>query len=541
MFRFRGSILKTKYTYISLLLAVFSGVLLAVSAIPSKAWFLNFVALVPLLFAAQYASKAKRPFWSFMGFVAVTMSVFYLWVGFWILQTANLGFILGILIILPFLLLISPHILLLKKNKKIAPLYLIVAWLSVEYIQNFYELGSPFFNLGHSLGAAPKLIQWYEYTGAAGGTLWILLVNVFLYNMINALIQKTGKWKKHLVFAGSSILLPVFLSLAIYYTYEEKCNSVEVLVVHPSTDNSDVKYRKNIYELMDIYLDIALPHITENTDYVVLPETAITNTGWVEDYNRNLVFQHWFERTAQFPNLKLITGAIAYESIPNVEKIKHYEKIPGIRYSENYKTWYYTYNAALQLEQNRPVQIRVKDGLVPFQEYAPYPIILPKLSPAGIDFQFSSREKNQHVFTSGNGRKTAALICYETVYSNLFAKAARQGAEAFFVLLNEGWYEAPKVPRQFLQLSVIRAIENRRSVAHSSNMGISAVISQRGELIAKTESKEVTSLKNDIILNKRRTASALLKNHIELIALIISITLILTNLRIVITDFIRRS
>jgi apolipoprotein N-acyltransferase len=509
----------TKTTFQLILLSLLSGVLLAISAIPSKVWFLNFVALVPLLFAAQLALRRKKSFWAFSGCVLLAMSVFYLWVGFWVLKTANLGFLLGILIILPFLLLLSPYALMLKKSIRVAPLYFITAWLSAEYIQNFFELGSPFFNLGHSLGAAPKLIQWYEYTGAAGGTLWILFVNILLYKLIKTFIEKTGKWKKPTIYVLSALLLPMVLSLAIYFTYEEKGNNVEVLVVHPSTDNSDVKYRKNIYELMDIYLDIALPHITGNTDYVVLPETAITNTGWVEDYNRNLVFQHWFERTAQFPNLKLITGAIAYEAIPDVEKIKHYEKIPGIRYSENYKTWYYTYNAALQLEQNSPVQIRVKDKLVPFQEYAPYPTVLPRLSPVGIDFQFSSREKNRQVFTSDNRRKTAALICYEVVYGNLFARAARQGAEAFFVLLNEGWYEDPKVPRQFLQLSVIRAIENRRSIAHSSNMGISAVINQKGDVVGQIESKKAGLIVKNLILNKQCIIASCLENYIGALSL----------------------
>lgn len=508
-------------------LAGSTGLLLAVSAIPSKVWFLNFVALVPLLFAAQDLIKHKKSFWPFVGCILVSMSVFYLSVGFWILKTANLGFLLGILIIVPFLLLLSPYILLLKNNKKIAPLFFIAAWLTAEYIQGFFELGSPFFNLGHSLGAAPTLIQWYEYTGAAGGTLWILLVNVLLYTLINSLIFKTGKWKTHAIVTLSTLFLPVLISLTIFYTYEEKGNTAEVLVVHPSTDNRDVKYRKNIYELMDIYLDIALPHITENTEYVVLPETAITNTGWVEDYNRNLVFQHWFEHTAQFPTLKLISGAIAYESIPNVKKIKHYEKIPGIRFSENYKTWYYTYNAALQLEQNQAAQLRVKDRLVPFQEYAPYPTILPKLSPVGIDFQFSPREKNRQVFTSGNGLKTAALICYEVVYGNLFARVAREGAEAFFVLLNEGWYDNLKVSRQFLQLSVIRAIENRRCIAHASNQGISAFINQRGDVVAHNESKFPSYLKLEILMNKKHTFITNTDNYIEFIVIIVSFLLIL--------------
>ena len=125
------------------------------------------------------------------------------------------------------------------------------------------------------------------------------------------------------------------------------------------------------------------------TDYVVLPETALTNTGWVEDYGRNLVFQHWFEKTSPYPNVKLISGAVAYESISDVTKIPHYEKIPGIRFSEKYQRWYRTYNAAIQLERGQMPQIRAKEGLVPFQEYAPYPHLLPRIAPVGIFFHFS--------------------------------------------------------------------------------------------------------------------------------------------------------
>jgi apolipoprotein N-acyltransferase len=515
---------------IRLLLPILSGLLLALSALPSNLWFLSFIAFIPLLIAAEETKTSKKPFLFFAIQLLTTLVVFYLWVGVWILKTANLGFLIALLVVIPFFLLLSPYIIVLQKNRKSASFFFIAAWIAAEFMQNYFEFGSPFYALGNNLGKNIYIIQWYEYTGSAGGTLWILSVNFLLFFLVKSIAEKKDQWRKKVVAPLFVLVIPVLISVILFYMYKEKSNPCEVLVIHPSTDNRDVKYRKNIYELMDIYLDIALPHITENIEYVVLPETAITNTGWVEDYHRNLVFQHWFERTAQYPKLKLITGAIAYEAIPNVEKIKHYRKIPGIRYSENYKTWYYTYNAALQLELNRPVQIRVKDGLVPFQEYTPYPSILPKLSPVGIDFQFSPREKNQQVFTSGNVRKTAALICYETVYCNLFAKAVREGAEAFFVLLNEGWYEDPKVPQQFLQLSVVRAIENRRSIAHSSNMGISAVINQRGEVVARNESKQPSFLKQEIKMNKKRSISSSLGDYIGIMAIFTAIVIILGEL-----------
>lgn len=519
---------KTKInTTLLLVLPVLTGIVLGLSALPSKLYFLNFVAFIPLLIAAEGSIKREKSFLIFALQLLIVLVVFYLWVGHWVLQTANLGFLIGFIIVLPFLVLLTPYVYFLKKGSKIAALYFISAWMVVELIQSFSQIGLPFYNLGHSLGGNPKIIQWYEFTGAAGGTLWILAVNFLIFSLGKTMVDSKGKWINQVVLVLGVLILPMVISILIFNNYKEKGATAEVLIIHPSTDNQDVKYRINIYELMDIYLGIMQPQLTENTEYVVLPETAITNAGWISEYNRNLVFQHFREKTAQFPNLKLITGAVTYEAIPNVEKIKNYKKIPGIRYSEKYLTWYYTYNAALQIEQNQATQIRVKEGLVPYQEFAPYPTVLPYISPVGIDFQFSKREKNREVFIAENGSKTAAMICYEVVLGNLFYKAVRKGAEAFFVLLNEGWYSDPKVPRQFLQLSVVRAIENRRSIAHSSNMGISAFINQRGEVIASTESKQPDFLKREISLNKSKTVYASVGNYFGIAAIC---TMVLTGI-----------
>ena len=511
----------TKYlqkTFILIILPICTGILLGLSALPSDIYYLSFIAFIPLLFATDYILSYKRTLLTFVFQLLIVLVVFYLWGYYWVLQTANLGFLIAFTIVLPFLLIVPFYILFKKKGNKYAALYFIAAWLTVEMIQSYFQLGSPFYNLGNNLGANPKIIQWYEFTGASGGTLWILAVNFLVYSFIKTLITDRKRWIQKSAVIMAVLFIPVIISSFVYSNYKEKGAPSEVLVVHPSTDNRDVKYRKNIYELMDIYLDIMLPELTESTDYVVLPETAITNAGWVKNLNRNKVFNYFHEHTDSFPDLKLVTGAVTYEEIPNVEKIKNYKKIPGIRYSENYKTWYYTYNAALHIEKNQPVQMRVKEGLVPFQEYAPYPLILPRISPVGIDFQFSPRENNREVFTSSNHLKTAAIICYEVVFNRIIYEAARNGAQAFFVMLNEGWYESEKVPRQFLQLSIIKAIETRRSIAHASNLGISAFINQRGEVITKTQSKTADFLKHEIKMNRKTTFAVRIGNYIEVFA-----------------------
>jgi apolipoprotein N-acyltransferase len=502
------------------LLPVFSGVLLALAAIPSKIWYLSFIAFVPLLVASDFALLTKKPFRTFAIQLLITLVVFYGWVGFWIFRTANLGFIIGFLIVVPFVILVSPYILFIQKGRKYASVYFISAWLTAEFAQNYFQLGSPFFNLGHNPGAAPGLIQWYEYTGAAGGTLWILAVNFLIYSLGKSWFNDRKRIIRKALTALGVLLIPVAVSLIIFYTYREKGEKAEVLVVHPCTDNRDVKYQKNIYELMDIYLAIMREGLTPETQYVVLPETAITNAGWVADLNNNLVFDHFRDKTVGYPDLKLITGAITYKAIPEVERIAGYKKIPGIRFSEKYKTWYFTYNSALLVEKSAPVQIRIKDRLVPYQEYAPYPLLMPRIRPVGIDFQFSSHKNNSQVFKSEKSEKTAALLCYELVYSYLFRIAAHKKAELFFVLLNEGWYKDPKVPRQFLQLSSIRAIENRRGIAHSSNMGISAFIDQRGKVIARNESKSPGYLIHEMMMCSKLTLFSLIGNFLGFTALI---------------------
>lgn len=516
--------------FVIILLPACTGILLGLSSLPSHFYFFSFIAFIPLLIASTHILLYKKPFLSFAVQLLIALVVFYLLAGYWVLQTADLSFLLALAIIIPFVLLVSFYILFKKNGNKCSALFFIAAWLTAEMIQSYFQLGSPFYNLGNNLGANPKLIQWYEFTGTSGGTLWILTVNFLIFSILKLL--KTNR--KQLIQKGAVLIavmfVPVIISIVIFNNYEEKGSPSEVLVVHPSTDNREVKYRINIYELMDIYLDIMLPELTENTEYVVLPETAITNAGWVKDFNRNLVFNYFHEHTGIYPDLKLVTGAIAYEEIPNVIKIRNYRKIPGIRYSENYKTWYYTYNAALHIEKKQPVQMRVKEGLVPFQEYAPYPLILPRLSPVGIDFQFSRKFNIKDVFTPANKPKVTAIVCYEVIFNRIFYNSARNGAQAFFVILNEGWYENKKVSQQFLQHSVIRAIETRRSIAHASNMGISAFINQRGEVIDKTDSKSSGFLKNGIKMNRELTFAARMGNYIEISALLTIVCLLICNL-----------
>ena len=85
------------------------------------------------------------------------------------------------------------------------------------------------------------------------------------------------------------------------------------------------------------------------------------------------------------------------------------------------------------------------------------------------------------------------------------ANLIKKGANVIFVILNEGWYRNLKTARHFNYFSVLRAIENRKSVVRSSNDGITSIINERGDLLQSLEKFEPSYLKAEVSLNNTIT------------------------------------
>ena len=103
---------------------------------------------------------------------------------------------------------------------------LICFWIGYEYLHQTWDLSFPWMNLGNGFAESHYLIQWYEYTGVYGGTLWILLSNILVFETMLAIKSKAPKAKqiKLQTFTASLILIPIFSSVLIYSNYEEKIN-----------------------------------------------------------------------------------------------------------------------------------------------------------------------------------------------------------------------------------------------------------------------------------------------------------------------------
>src|SRR5690606_3779154 len=199
----------------NLLYAILSGFLLAL-AWPTYGFpLLIFFAFVPLLYAEfnirNFSQKHKKL--KVLGNAYVTFFIWNLITTYWLYYSTLFGAAFAILVnsLLMALVFLLYHIVAKRTNFKGAAAFLISIWIVFEKLHLNWEFSWPWLNLGNVFAVTHNWVQWYEYTGAFGGTLWILLVNfailksVLLYRQFR---EKTILWRG-IIKAGVFIAIPV--------------------------------------------------------------------------------------------------------------------------------------------------------------------------------------------------------------------------------------------------------------------------------------------------------------------------------------------
>ncbi|MCO6487388.1 MAG: apolipoprotein N-acyltransferase [Phaeodactylibacter sp.] len=515
-------------------LSTLSGVLLGVGFpdildVP----FLMFFGFVPLLMVereiAQDWGKADR--WEVFKYAYHAFVLWNIIATYWV---ANTAFVAGIFAIWVNALLMSIPFLLFHTSRQYMPrlgyLAFIAYWLTFEFIHLRWELTWPWLTLGNSFAGYPALVQWYEYTGVFGGGLWILLANVLALRLWDAFRARQPLLWPALRLAGL-ILVPVLFSLALYYNYEESGVEREVVVVQPNFEPHYEKFeRVPESEQITRFLELSRSQVDENTDYLVFPETSF---GLVETSRINAypAVQRIREAFQAYPRLKIITGIDAYHIFlpgePHSHAVREQVRRPG-------DTMYYEIlNAAIQIEPGKPeVPLYRKSKLVPGPEILPYRRVFFFLKPlveklegttAGVGTQ-----PERSVLASDAG-KIAPAICYESVFGEYVTQYIRKGAQAIFIMTNDGWWDNTAGHRQHLYFASLRAIETRRAIARSANTGISAFVSQRGDILQPTRYDEPVAIKGSIRFNDAVTFYVRWGDIIARIALFASILLVMNT------------
>ncbi len=494
--------------YQRLLLALLSVVLLSLGWLRASGLTL-LIAFVPLLLISASYGSSRREWWRMAGWTALVMGLWCVATCWWIYYAAAVGIVAATIV--QILLFGGVFMVFHTFSKRARPAHayttLIAGWLWAEHFYLGGEVSFPWLLLGNGFANDVWAVQWYELTGVLGGSLWVLLVNVLLFEwLLNRKNKGLG------ISALFFIVAPMVASLIIGASYHENPNTQKatVTLVQPNFDPYEEKYNLPVDEQLAI-IGSLVEEAPEDVDYIVLPETVIGDAGdpiWEDNiYRSHSIRSLEAVRRAKYPEAQLIVGAMTYHLYNGAK-----DASPTARHSGS--MWYDRYNAAIALDGDSVLKVSHKSRLVVGVEKMPFMDILRPLEKLIVDLGGTTgqlgTDKYRHLLHQRNshypyGISVAAPICYESVYGEHFGAFTADGAELMMVITNDGWWHDTEGYRQHFSFSRLRAIESRRWVCRAANTGISGFISptgkvgdtlgwdERGTLYAEvTPSREVT-------------------------------------------------
>jgi apolipoprotein N-acyltransferase len=498
-----------------------SGLLLAMGFVPMPFVPTLFFGLVPLLWVEDQISRSREGMAKWLVF-KYSFNTFLIWnilSTFWVL---NASFFAGILAnslnaVFMATVFMAYHVVKKKHNETIANLALASFWIAFEYLHFNWEISWPWLALGNGFAHVPWMIQWYEYTGVFGGSLWVLVANIWIGHQFNEAFHDALSSDAYLRWATIKQLLfkpliwivsPLLLSLGMYVSYQPKGKSVEVVTVQPNFEPHYQKFRLRDDEQFPLFTQTAQMALTDSTAYLLFPETSFDGIE-VSDLGNRPIIQWHRGFLKQYPKTYLVMGI-------GGQKIFRSHETPS-RYARKYCaengncTYYEAHNSALQLhsDSSSAIPYYIKSKLVPGAETMPYigQIDLFKgliLSLGGVSGDGLAKQEQRMAFESPYG-KVSPLICYESVYGEFVTECIKRGAQALFVLTNDGWWDKTPGHVQHLHFARLRAIETRRDVVRSANTGISAFINQKGEITQASVYNERIALRGQVRMNEEIT------------------------------------
>lgn len=511
----------------SVLLALVSGLLLYAGWPTLGIPLFLFIGFVPLLIIekqfteAPFKQKALRIF-------GLSFLAFALWNGlsyFWLSsahpqenatssQVYQAWFAYGFAVIANALMMAAVFVLFHKIRKKNGNLYgyvfLPAIWMVFEKIHLNWELAWPWMNLGNGFASYYQWVQWYEYTGAFGGTLWVWLGNIFLFLGIMKLLERKPKieFYQYLIYFLLIVLLPITVSYIIYENYEEQGEEIEVVLLQPDLNPYHEKYEKSSSQVVEELLDLANSEISNTTDFVLAPETAFPGRGEVvkNQAQKDYLIQKIIKWGQKHPQTVFVSGIDLVEFIDESNLENNPTAIES-RYG-----WYNAYNAVVQIENKQPLSFYNKSKFVVGVELFPYQSVLkPLLGDQMLNFGGSihslTGQVERAVFKNQkNNGKVAPTVCYESIFGEFVSEFVNNGANVLFISTNDSWWGNSDGHLQLLDYARLRAIENRRSIARSANSGISAFINQKGDIISALSYDTQGAIKGKVKLNEKLTS-----------------------------------
>lgn len=403
-------------------------------------------------------------------------------------------------------------------------LFLVCLWVGFEKLHLQWEFAFPWMNIGNGMAHYHKWIQWYEYTGTLGGTVWIWMVNFGFFNAVRNYHLNKNKvvLYRKLFFNALKILLPIGFSYVLYACYQERGKKVQIVVLQPNIDSYKEKYQASESAMVDKLIELSQSKLTKNTRFLLAPETVFPYRAHLNRLPENSAVRSLYEFIHKNPALAFVFG---------IEVLAEYDlkeiKNKSAYFHEKSGRWIDVFNSALQVDASGNFPLYHKSKLVPGVEIFPYRKFLePLLGNLLLDFGGTTTgygsQQGSSVFRHPTEKTSVTpVICYESIFGEYVAANVLKGAELIFILTNDSWWGNSEGHKQLLAYARLRAIENRRSIARSANTGVSAFINQKGDVLSALPYGKKGALRESLYTNDKQTFYSLYGDFVARFSLLI--------------------
>ncbi len=500
------------------LLATITGVLLGLSFPPLPFLILIIFGWALLIYISHDISNRGTGYQ-----FRVFFHVFIIWniiATYWISNTA---FAAGIVAMFVNTLLMTVPLLLYGLTRKVlSPRFhffiLAACWISFEYFHFRWEAHWPWLALGHYFMDQPWMVQWYEWTGILGGTFWIIASSWLVYKIL--FTNRSGSKKIEIISFLVILIIPILVSVILRSQKVTTTDTIRVAIVQPNYEPHYVKRQIPIPEEIAHFLELSDQVITNETDYLIFPETSFSIN--LNNWNRSHTVRMLNAYLEDHPNLTLISGLETNKILQLNEIHDEYTRT----YIRDRDTIYWeNHNTAVRMAATKEWQLYYKSKLVPGAEFFPFKkslfFLKPLMDKLGGSGSGLRKQEKRSAFEGVDGHRVAPLICYESVFGEFVSEYFDEGAEWIAVMTNDGWWDNTAGHRQHLGLSVIRAIEQRKWIARAANSGISCFIDPYGQVLQATQYNEEAAIFGDIEITSKRTIYSRLGDFIGRICLML--------------------
>jgi apolipoprotein N-acyltransferase len=385
-----------------------------------------------------------------------------------------------------------------------------VVWTGLEFLRSFLATGFPWYYLAHTQHNALYVIQIADLGGAFAVSFLVAAVNVILYEILTRISPLSplagrgvgGEGRCCQAFALQLAAVAVLLAGTLAYgawtlSHDDFETGPRIALLQ---GNLDQRLRIAAHHSPDAqatvraaYMDLCIQaaRLNPRPQLIVWPETSypvvwVTIAPGIDLTKSNPKFRNDFDLeqetvhmvgTLAKTNVLLGLNTIVFDDVQDLTKIRRF-------------------NSALLIDAKGSDEQRYdKIHRVPFGEYVPLRDWLPFMNRfAPYDFDYSIRCGDGLTrFTLGKYH-FGVLVCYEDTdpfMARDYGVATTDGPPVDFLLnmSNDGWFNGSSEHEEHLAISRFRAIETRRTLARSVNMGISAVIDSNGRLLAPVRPK----------------------------------------------------